>query len=285
MTLLLPKSERQPRHFLRGVDRVGGWLPDKPKIEQDWRISRKLGSAPQAMPDSPTLNPTFFPEIRDQGNLGSCTGFGCRTALATKFREKHGERLLKNGPWGKQWDLSPLALYFWARLIENCVDEDSGAYIRDVVDGARRYGAPTENSWSYITTKFKREPNETAKKTAKWHQADISTYRCDDIGMSGEQTATNVVRALDAGYPVIFGFTCFDNLSEADLSGFIPMPLAKSKDIGGHCMCILKADTRARVFSGHNSWSEDWGDKGWFHLPFGYFEKGYADDAWAMAIE
>jgi C1A family cysteine protease len=39
------------------------------------------------------------------------------------------------------------------------------------------------------------------------------------------------------------------------------------------------------VFVGPNSWSADWGNKGYFALPFDYFLQGYADDAWGLEHE
>jgi hypothetical protein len=64
--------------------------------------------------------------------------------------------------------------------IEKTIREDSGAQIRDAVDGIRRNGLPTEASWPYKPSKFAQKPDARAMKTAPWHHLDgLKTYRCD----------------------------------------------------------------------------------------------------------
>lgn len=271
------------RTILRSNGRGSGWKPDRPAPHQDWKLSEKLGALPHKTPESPSLKREFFPEIRDQGELGSCTGHALRSCLAYKMRERYPEKL--GGEWGQNWDLSPLAAYWLARDEDNSTDVDVGAYIRDAVTGARKHGIPTEESWPYDIAYFAKRPTKLAFKTGRWHQADnVATYRCDEDN-NRVKTIDRMLQALAAGLPIEFGFTCFSNLSEADGNGRIPMPDWASREEGGHAVAIFGADIPSRHFWGPNSWSDQWGDKGYFHLPFDYFLRGMADDAWAVELE
>jgi C1A family cysteine protease len=262
---------------------AGGWLPDRPKL-QDWRLEKRLGDTlKSATPVNPHLDRASYPSIRDQGELGSCTGHAARNALMVHLVKRKPEL------WQDKYDLSPMALYYYGREKIQMIGVDSGAYVRDVVDAARENGAPREDNCPYVISKFTKAPSATAKTAGKWHQA-VHTYRCDVEGAPNETTIDNILHSLQSGMPVVFGFTCYDNLGEADANGVIPMPTARSQEEGGHCVCIYEADTNSRYFIGPNSWSEQWGGKvgdhrGYFLLPFKYFEQGLADDAWSVDLE
>jgi C1A family cysteine protease len=289
----LPSIKNLRPHVLPSTGalrKAGGWLPNRPKGSLDWPLSKKLGDKlDAALPDSPHLDFDSFPSIRDQGELGSCTGHGVRNALMP--------RLVKQKPelWADKYDLSPLSLYYDGRAAIQMTGVDSGAYVRDVIDAARKNGAPREDKWPYVPSRFTREPSAAARETGRWHQAAVGYYRCDEPGQPAERTVDNIVHALANKMAVAFGFTCFDNLGEADGNGFIPLPGARSREEGGHCMCIYGFDSRTRTFWGPNSWSIQWGgavsidgrttSRGYFRLPVDYFLKGLADDATAVDHE
>lgn len=275
---------------LKSIGRGSGWKPDLPNSANDFKLSQKLGDLPRATADNPSLNPAFFPKIRDQGQIGSCTGHGLRSAIAYKMLEHHNEEL--SGKWGESWDLSPLAMYWFGRREENAIHEDSGCYIRDVVDACRKYGIPTEESWPYDVSRFTRKPSARAMQNAKWHQANNASYRCDEDG-NREKTIDRMLQALSNGLPIVYGFTCYANLSQADNNGVVPNPSGALE--GGHCVTAYWADTRERLFWGPNSWRNDWGgrapagarynERGYIGLPFSFFLTGDADDAWAVDLE
>jgi hypothetical protein len=259
-----------------------GWRRGLPDPVNDWKLSRRLGALPRKTPESPALNHRYFPRIRDQGQIGSCTGFGLRNCLAYKLRERLGDKL--EGEWGQQWDLSPLAMYWLGRREEGdeYVSQDIGAIIRLVVVAARKHGIPTEEAWPYDPAKFKRRPSAKALETGRWHQAAPGSYRCDEDG-NRERTVDRILQALEAGLPVTYGFACYANLGEADATGVIPEP--RGRQDGGHCVTAYWADTRARILWGPNSWGYGWGPDGYIGLPFAYFLDGLADDVWAVDLE
>lgn len=273
-----------------------GWKPDKPDPVNDWKLSKKLGPLTSGSPENPSLNPAFFPRIRNQGQLGSCVAHAVRSGLAYKFIEKHGD--LIDSEWGETWDLSPLAGYYLVRELEGTVNEDAGSEIRDCMTVARKSGFPTEASWPYVESKFKRKPSASAFKTARWHQSTPKSYRCDEDG-EPHQVVDRMLQALAAGMPIAYGFACYENLPEADANGVVPLP--KGKLEAGHAISCFWADTKSRIFWGPNSWDNDWGgpvphrmlsslrfpedERGYIGLPFSAILDGWCDDIWAVDIE
>jgi hypothetical protein len=284
------------RHRL-GNNRQGGWQPDKPKSGQDWNISRVL-AASRRSPKNPSCNPAYFPVIKDQGNLGQCTGVSLTLAAeycVIQEKAEAGEDV--RSPWWSQWALSGLAAYYFAREIDKTISVDAGSQIRSAIDGARKNGIPTEALWPNKPTKFHLKPDAKAMKTAPWHVLDnLKTYRCDGVGGSREQTMTNILRALEAGMPVNYGYSCPKDWGSYDDTGAIP--LANGSYEGGHAQTAFMADTASRMLLGPGTWGDDHaaqqpkdsrvvssGERGWYAFPFEYVLNGDADDFWAVSVK
>lgn len=170
--------------------------------------------------------------------------------------------------------------YWFTRVgIEgNPPSEDSGCNVRDVFRAYRRWGLCLESTWGYDISKFADQPHAAAQAEALNHQA-LKFYAC--------MTMYAIKKSIVDGWPVIFGFDCFDSLDSAETAatGIIRMPQPGEGSIGGHCMMMDSYDDRMRMFSGQNSWGESWGDKGRFHLPYEYWTQGYASDAHTLRTE
>lgn len=286
-----------PVHRL-GARKWGGWKPDRPKASKDWHVDKLLGGPRAVMPVSPSCDPAYFPMMKNQLSLGSCTGESLCLALeeeVIRTMAEAGEDV--TSPWWLKWQgLSGLAAYYFAREAQGSTKDDSGSEIRTCIDGARRNGIPNESSWPYRPAWYRIKPNAKAMKTAPWHNLDeIETYRCDGAGGSREGTLTNILRVLEAKRPVNFGFACPKDWGDYDETGRIPLPNGAYS--GGHAMTSFMADTDAKVLIGPNTWGDKIGapqpkgsrivtrgGRGWWIKPFQYFLDGDADDAWAIVL-
>jgi hypothetical protein len=283
----------KPKLILPSNGRAHGWRPDTPNVNAP-RLSERISTRTRATAiENPMIDPALYPKIRDQDWLGSCTGFAMRSTALLKFYEKHGDKI-GTGKYAKLYDFSPLAAYWLGRRRENSINEDSGCEIQDVVGEAAKFGIPTEEAWPYQIPQYKKQPPVRAFTEGLWHQA-IGSYRCDEKGKSREATVDNMLRALKAGLPIHYGFTCYDNLNLADDTGLVPLPTPSSVIEGGHAVACFWADTAARIFWGPNSWGNRWGakapagarysERGYIGIPFQAVLDGWCDDCWAIDIE
>lgn len=218
----------------------------------------------QSLPTHASLN--VLPEVRDQGQLGSCTAHA-GTSAASYLHLALG----KPDPV-----FSPLALYAETRQLERTpLTEDSGCQVRSVFKAMHRHGVPLESEWPYDESKFNIDPPRAVDKEAMNHQA-IKYLVCDGLNA--------IKHSIVDGYPVIGGFDCYDSMftPEVDKSGLIPMPTAQDSLQGGHCIMFVAFDDTTRLVKFLNSWSKTWGQGGYGFLPYGFFNTGMASDFWTL---
>ena len=65
-----------------------------------------------------------------------------------------------------------------------------------------------------------------------------------------------------------------------DKTGVIPMPKKGEELLGGHAICIVGYDDKKKRFKFKNSWSDEWGDRGYGYLLYSYITK-YGNDYWS----
>ena len=196
------------------------------------------------------LRPYCSP-IENQGNLGSCTGQAIAGAIE-----------LLNKRNRKPTDVSRLFIYYYERLLLGTVNYDSGAYIRDGIKATNHYGASLESYWPYDIKKFKQEPITEAKSDAL--KRKVTRY---------ERIANfnGCIDALTNGYPVIMGFHVYSSFMTMNVAktGNMPYPNTKRERLlGGHAVLLVGYDKIKKVFIARNSWGTNWGDKGYFYMPF-----------------
>ena len=231
---------------------------------RDYKVEEhfKLTAAP--LPVKTDLR-DYMSAVEDQGQLGSCTGNAIVGAL----------EYLENKQKLTFADLSRLFVYYNERVIEGTVSQDSGAIIRDGIKSLVTYGVCKETACPYNIKQFTHKPTKTAYKEAA--KRKITTYA------SVAQTETGLKTVLASGYPIVFGFEVYDAFESAEVAktGIVPMPSGQS--IGGHAVLIVGHDDTTRRFTVRNSWSADWGDKGYFYMPYDYvLDNRYSDDFWVV---
>lgn len=243
-----------------------GWKPDLPD-HRDHRYSLPLsflGLGP-VLPPSVDLRPHFVKPF-DQGDLGSCVANA--TAAALMFdRAKQG--LEKFMP-------SRLFIYYNARAAEGLVKEDSGTTIRMAVKTIVQYGFAHESKWKYIESKFKTKPTPAVYADGKIFS--INKYSRID------NTKLDLLKAcLADGYPIILGYSLYENFYDADKNGgIVPMP-GESRLLGGHCVLCVGYDDATKRFIIRNSWGIDAGDQGYYYMPYDYLTNPeLADDFWTI---
>ena len=229
-----------------------GWRPDMPDA-RDFMFSTPAPVL-AALPARVDLR-SQCPPVLDQGQLGSCTANASASAHLFNQMKQAAKR---------QISPSRLFIYYNTRLIENTVDYDAGATIRDSVKSIAKYGVCSETRLPYNIIRFKRKPNKTCYAEGLKHQA-INYQRL-------LQTLDQLKGCLASGYPFIFGFTVYESFetSAVAASGIVPMPAKSEKTLGGHAVMAVGYDDATRRFLIKNSWGTGWGMSGYFTIPYEY---------------
>ena len=271
-----------------------GWIPDTPDIrDQYFQLSPELIG--QALPPKKDLRTetTFlnFP-ILDQGNLGSCTA-NCISAAMTFAMLKQGKMnsVQQLGTMGTKppvvnpmesayFSPSRLFIYYNERVKINTVNTDSGAVIRDGIKSVNSQGACKETTWPYIIQQFTKKPPGEAYKEALNYQA-IQYRRLDNHDIN------QLKGCLVQGFPFVFGFSVYNSFMTAQVAktGMMPMPSKSEKMLGGHAVLGVGYDDSKQVFIVRNSWGPNWGDKGYFYMPYKYITNlDLATDFWTITM-
>lgn len=208
----------------------------------------------------------FCTPIEDQGNLGSCTGQAVAGAIE-----------LLNKKSGKQTDVSRLFIYYYERLLLGTVNYDSGAYIRDGIKSTNKYGAPLEKFWPYYINQFRTPPSQPAITDAA--RRKVSLYeRAIDFNACKN--------ALANGYPVIIGFLVYSSFVGRNVTktGIMPYPnVARERLLGGHAVLLVGYNDARNHFIVRNSWGVNWGDRGYFYMPYQVIQNTrMSDDFWVI---
>lgn len=240
-----------------------GWIPDLPD-HRDFLYANIRPSGVR-LPKSVDLRPSMSP-VEDQGQLGSCTANALAGAL--EFLEiKEGQSLL---------DLSRLFIYYNERAIEHSVSSDSGAMLRDGIKTLSTLGVCSEKKWPYVPKTFTKKPSAACYAEAKKHT--VRTYH-RIVGLAEMRAC------LAEGFPFVFGFSVYERFESAAVakSGVLSMPKSGERQLGGHAVCAVGYDDKAKRLLVRNSWGEGWGMKGYFTMPYDYVvNSNLSDDFWTI---
>lgn len=213
------------------------------------------------------------PEIRDQGALGSCTGFGTARCVG-HCMAKQG--ILFKGGWP-----SPLFNYFNSRVEMGTITEDSGATIRTAIKSAVKFGSCSESTWPYAIEKFMQRPTQKAYQEALKNQALVY----ERVAVNGWVTRSidGIRQAIADGFSVDFGMTLYDSFQSVGADGIVPTPKFWEGKLGGHCMVIVgyEMETKQQYFTVANSWGKGWGKDGYCFIPAAMIKK-YGMDFWVI---
>lgn len=217
-------------------------------------------STPDSVDPRPQLSSL---PIFDQGSLGSCT------ANAIVGLKEYNDHIDNTAAEGYYINLSRLFLYWQERNYEGTVNEDSGAYIRDGFRALNKIGVCGESFFPYDESKFTQTPSADAVENAALHKMD-SYYRVYLVQLK---------QVLAEGNPVAIGIDVYSSFESDEVArtGYVPMPTPGETLLGGHCVLAV-GYTPTHVIC-RNSWGAEWGDKGYFYLPWEFFDH-YVSDMW-----
>lgn len=204
-----------------------------------------------------SLDKTNF-KILDQGKLGSCVSNAISSCI---------------NYYNDTINPSRLYIYFNARAMNKDINKDTGLAVRDGCKSVFEYHTCCENDWIYDITNFTKMPSLNCY-TNSFNYKNFIYY-------SVSQDLAQLKTSLLSNNPIMFGFMVYKSFMSNDVSGngIVPMPTETDfiveengdhKVVGGHCALIVGFDDDTQYFSCVNSWSDNWGDKGFFYMPYQY---------------
>jgi C1A family cysteine protease len=244
-----------------------GWRPELPDHRDlPYKLMQMPYEAPPTLPTRVDLRP-LCPPVYNQLALGSCTA----NAIGGLFQF---DRLKQGLP---DFVPSRLFIYFNERVMEDTVNEDAGAFIRDGIKSVAEQGVCKEDIWPYVINHFRDRPIEECYTQAEKYQA-VSYYRIENYDIY------QLKSCLAAGFPFVFGFTVFNSFMIANTNGgFVPMPGYESQ-LGGHAVMCVGYDDANNCFIIRNSWGDDVGDRGYYYMPYPYLTTGLSSDFWTIRL-
>ncbi len=209
------------------------------------------------IPSSASLS-QYCPPAKNQGQQGSCVGWGSSYAARTILEAT------ATGQDPRSVAFSPAYLYNQIGL-GGC----QGAYINKAMEVLTRQGDLPYNQFPYDQNSCDQMPNQ--QQVASAGQYKMKGY--NRLTLSGEDyrnDINSVKQHLAAGAPVVVGMFVTESFTQGMMGRKVWHPTSYDYDgpnLGGHCMCVIGYDDNLEggAFQLANSWGPEWGEngKGW----------------------
>lgn len=254
-----------------------GWRPDKPDKRDQAYLYRPTYAK---LARQGALPAEIIPPVGDQGGQGSCTGWSSAHACDFLRAQSRQDMSIR---------LSPTFAYWNGRKIEGSTSEDSGAEIRDVIRGIRESGLASLELCPYNDQDYTTMPSQQAYTEA---QSDLLKNGYSRIAATGKTRIRYLKQAIQYRHPVVFGFTVYENFEDdgpnsVGRTGLMQMP--RGDIVGGHAIWEVEHDDDKSIAGEtggvkiQNSWGTDWGQEGYFWMPYSYAaDPNLCDDFWVL---
>lgn len=237
--------------------------PDRQDRRDKYKSDRYAAGPPLVLPSEAII--PFLPPIKDQGQTSSCTGHSSAwfwEAILTS----------RGMPY---MPLSPVYHWYFARQAEGTQDQDTGVQMRSIMAALNKFGAVPNDSWPLGKPVNLQPPAEVQILGA----SKLPVYeRC--------ATLQDIKYAIAVEkQPVCIGVEVFDFWYSNNViqTGVIPYITNVSPE-GGHALVIAGYSDKNNTLYIANSWSTQYGDKGFIHYPYDYIYNSFFD-AWTAAFD
>ena len=177
------------------------------------------------------------------------------------------------------FESSRLFLYYNSRLYDGTTRQNVGISFLNTFKAMKEYGVCTETLWPYDERKFSKKPPSTCYNNGLGNS--ITRYS------RLEQDIDQFRACLKADYPFTIGFEVYSSFDlDDDMTGLMSMPteaeIQLERPILHSVLAVGYAD-EARCITILNSEGSNFGDKGYFYMPYDYIlNSKHARDFWKI---
>lgn len=201
---------------------------------------------------------------------------------------------------GTDVSASRLFLYRVAKTFLLLDAPGSGVYIPQVMGVIKLIGVPPEQYWPYPDPGTPAQPRFSdplldAEPPPESYAAAASyravNYSLADVDQKPEDLLRLAKDHLAAQVPFAFDFPVYPSMARAQKTGRIPFPAEQEAVITNHAVVAMGYDddleiegavkTRGALLI-KNSWSEQWGEKGYGWLPYEFVLQARTRDFWTL---
>jgi C1A family cysteine protease len=156
-----------------------------------------------------------FPDIFDQGQLGSCTANALTALISYNEPNFIGSRLF---------------LYYNERNMEGTTSTDAGARITDGIIALEKLGICSEEEWAYDISKFAIKPPDSCYESASKNVV-LEAFNV-------HQDINSIKTALINNHPFAVGIYLYSSFESKYVfnTGLVPYPRFYEKLVGGHAV-------------------------------------------------
>lgn len=219
-------------------------------VERNLNVRRDIPDIRDRMYEPPLIqlestldNRTSVPDILDQGSEGSCTGHGL-AAVVNFLKVKSNQDEFRS---------SARMLYEMAKMHDEWPGEDyEGSSCRGAIRGWKNMGVCSDTSWPYVSD---RVDHLTIEQAIEARSNTLGAYYRLRPEIVDYHAALNEVGAIYVSARVHQGWT-----SLIQNGGQLAQINLRGAPIGGHAFAIVGYTERGFIVQ--NSWSDQWGSKG-----------------------
>lgn len=209
-------------------------------------------TTPSTQPSKVDLRHLFKFPVYDQGELGSCTANALCAALQTILPSQ-------------AFQPSRMFLYTNELLLDgDTALVDQGSTLESGCAVLSKFGVCSEDTWPYEPKIDFKKPSPEAYKEALSHRFFLFRH-----------IAPSQYKAILAqGYVFTIGIMVYPSFETPEVarSGVVPLPKSTESCLGGHAVTVCGYDDSLACYLLRNSWSDRWGQQGYFWLPYEYLE-------------
>ncbi|MDE6562415.1 MAG: C1 family peptidase [Muribaculaceae bacterium] len=207
----------------------------------------------------------YFPPVRNQQSLGSCSSFATAAMYEAMMR--------RNGVEGDNV-MSPAFMFYHSNVVNG--RPNGGSNYFDQLEVLGKHGVCYEELFPYTPDTSLWNPSAEAIEDAKEHRA-LAAKQIPLISGSDKVSALKrnhelLTSALSEGYPVGISLKIYDNLGKDGAFILHPEDAPDAKEDGWHAMVLAGYSEENGFYIVRNSWGSDFGDNGYCYIPSAYID-------------